>query len=122
MQNRLTRPQNNSKRRFLINVFIQEFAFNGLFEEFPHFRTIPAVYRSLQDYRSSHGASIISRSEHSSFVTKRDWNRLEDGSMSSYVPADPGEYSFIEGYDRDGDAEDISGIHPFEELSLYVPW
>eukprot|EP00438_Fugacium_kawagutii_P004331 Skav220063 [mRNA] locus=scaffold1709:139383:161802:- [translate_table: standard] len=31
-----------------------------------------------------------------------------------------GEYSFIEGYDRDGDAEEISGIHPFEELSLYV--
>jgi len=32
-----------------------------------------------------------------------------------------GEYSFIEGYDRDADAEDVTGIHPFEELSLYAP-
>lgn len=36
-----------------------------------------------------------------------------------YITA-TGEYSFIEGYDRDGDAEDVTGIHPFEELSLYV--
>ena len=33
-----------------------------------------------------------------------------------------GEYSFIEGYDRDGEAEEITGIHCFEELSLYVLW
>lgn len=43
------------------------------------------------------------------------------GGMATclYITA-TGEYSFIEGYDRDGDAEDITGIHPFEELSLYV--
>lgn len=34
----------------------------------------------------------------------------------------PGEYSWIEGYDRDGEAEEITGIQCFEELSLYVLW
>lgn len=43
------------------------------------------------------------------------------GGLASclYITA-TGEYSFIEGYDRDADAEDVTGIHPFEELSLYV--
>lgn len=36
-----------------------------------------------------------------------------------YITA-TGEYSWIEGYDRDGEAEEITGIQCFEELSLYV--